>query len=119
MIILITTCLCLLYAIFLFWCLYHWNKLPSNTYLENSKEIKVAVIVPVRNESKNIHDLIDSIASQKYSNFEIIIADDHSTDDTIALTNKWIADHDGVKVKCISSLGESKKAAISHAVNFT
>lgn len=41
---------------------------------------KVSVIIPVFNRSKLIHQTISSVIKQTYSNFEIIIIDDFSTD---------------------------------------
>ena len=42
----------------------------------------VSVIVPGKNEGKNIYKLTRSLASQTYRNFELIIVDDGSDDDT-------------------------------------
>lgn len=51
--------------------------------------IKVSVIVPVYNNSKYIGTTLDSIISQDFDSFEIIIVDDGSTDDSLeVITNK-------------------------------
>lgn len=50
-----------------------------------SQQEKISVIVPVYNESKNISDCIESIRKQTYTNFEIIIVDDCSTDRSLAI----------------------------------
>jgi glycosyltransferase involved in cell wall biosynthesis len=44
--------------------------------------IKVSVIIPVFNGEITIEDALKSIFSQSYQNFEIIVCDDASTDDT-------------------------------------
>ncbi|MBX3042185.1 MAG: glycosyltransferase [Candidatus Kapabacteria bacterium] len=42
----------------------------------------VSILVPARNEEKNIRRSIESIVNQDYPNYEIIILDDNSTDNT-------------------------------------
>jgi chlorobactene glucosyltransferase len=57
---------------------------------------KVSVLIPARNEERNIRNCLDSLQKQDYENFEIIVLDDESTDDTfsiaqsIAQTNRRI-----------------------------
>src|SRR5215208_4814187 len=43
----------------------------------------VSVIVPARNEEKHIHRCLLSLLTQDYPNFEIIVIDDNSTDNTL------------------------------------
>lgn len=42
----------------------------------------ISVIIPVRNEQRNIQRCIQALLSQTYPDFEIIVVDDHSTDAT-------------------------------------
>ncbi len=42
----------------------------------------ISVIIPARNEQRNIHRCIQALLSQTYPNYEIIVVDDHSTDET-------------------------------------
>lgn len=54
---------------------------PSkNPILEHSPLI--SVIIPVRNEERNIHRCLQALLVQTYSNYEIIVVDDRSTDET-------------------------------------
>lgn len=46
---------------------------------------KISVIVPVYNEKAHIAECIDSIRKQNYTNFEVIIVDDGSTDGTLGI----------------------------------
>lgn len=48
----------------------------------NCVEPLVSVVIPTRNRSQFLPRALNSILNQKYSNFEIIIVDDNSTDDT-------------------------------------
>lgn len=49
---------------------------------EFAKTPLISVCIPTRNRSSFLKEAIDSVLSQKYSNYEIIIVDDGSTDDT-------------------------------------
>ena len=43
---------------------------------------RVSLLVPARNEARNIEACVRSLLSQDYPDFEIIVLDDHSTDGT-------------------------------------
>ena len=49
------------------------------------KEIRnqVGIVIPARNEEDTITDCLESIMNQKNVNFEIILVDDHSDDNTV------------------------------------
>ena len=46
------------------------------------EEPLVSIIVPARNEAENLPWLLDSLLSQDYVNYEVIIVDDNSVDNT-------------------------------------
>ncbi|HJY10702.1 MAG TPA: glycosyltransferase family 2 protein [Nitrososphaeraceae archaeon] len=50
---------------------------------------KVSIIVPVRNEEKYISKCLDSLLNQKYSNFEIIVINDSSSDGTWNIIQRY------------------------------
>ena len=45
----------------------------------------VSVLIPARNEQDNIGECLESLAGQSYRNYEIIVLDDHSDDNTGAV----------------------------------
>ena len=49
----------------------------------------VSILIPVRNEEHNILNLLESIRDQDYQNYEVIILDDHSTDNTQELCARF------------------------------
>lgn len=59
---------------------------------------KVSVLIPARNEAEDILTLLQSIHAQDYQNYEVIILDDNSTDDTFAICEAFAAEHPKFKV---------------------
>ena len=56
---------------------------------KKKSEKLVSVIMSVYNDEKNISNSIQSILNQSYKNFELLIMDDGSTDDTYKLIKKF------------------------------
>lgn len=50
----------------------------------------VTVIIPVYNGQETIKNAIESVQKQTYSNFELIVVDNGSTDDTITIVSKLV-----------------------------
>jgi cellulose synthase/poly-beta-1,6-N-acetylglucosamine synthase-like glycosyltransferase len=61
-----------------------WRKIPEERQQSISTPIKISIIIPARNEEKNIGRLLKTIEEQNYPRkyFEVIVVDDHSTDRT-------------------------------------
>ena len=62
-----------------------YNKLLEQFYIENRVQIdrcKVSIILPTHNRARSIGNAIDSILAQSHGNYEIIVCDDGSTDNT-------------------------------------
>ncbi|MFO7791932.1 MAG: glycosyltransferase, partial [Candidatus Saliniplasma sp.] len=53
------------------------------------RERKVSVVINLYNEEENIRDCLNSLADQTYSDFELIIVDDGSTDDTMDIVKDY------------------------------
>lgn len=49
----------------------------------------VSILLPVQNASSHIAETLDSILSQKYTNFEVIAVDDDSSDQTLKIIRKY------------------------------
>ena len=57
------------------------------------ENIKLSFIVPVYNVEKYLRKCMDSILAQDYSNYEIILIDDGSTDDSGAICDEYTHTH--------------------------
>ncbi len=62
--------------------------LKINSSIANEKMIKASVIIPAYNASRTIAGTLGSLLDQTTKNFEIIVVDDGSTDETPAICNK-------------------------------
>lgn len=63
----------------------------------------VSVLIPARNEEKNISKIIGDLLFQDYSNIEILVFDDQSTDKTAEIVRAIAKKHDNMQL--ISSEG--------------
>ena len=56
--------------------------IPPSSSGTGTAQPRISIIVPARNEARNIQRCIEGLQSQTYSNLEIIVVDDGSTDAT-------------------------------------
>ena len=54
---------------------------------------KISVLMPTYNDSKTIMEAMDSIVSQSYDNWELMVIDDGSSDETKDVVNNYIKDN--------------------------
>ena len=95
------------------------NKLKTN--IDNLD--KVSVVVAARNEGKNIHYLLDDLIEQSLINddFEVIIANDRSEDNTKDILSDYSSKHSFIKVINITQKTNMapKKYALSKAIDIS
>src|SRR5260221_1830388 len=65
---------------------------PENS-LPSRNDPLVSVIVPARNEERNIRRCVESLLEQDYDNYEVIVVDDGSTDATPRILDELLASH--------------------------
>jgi chlorobactene glucosyltransferase len=68
---------------------------PNNEYASTPR---VSVLVPARNEANNIANCLTGLCAQTYPNFEIIVLDDHSDDETAAIVRDFAAKYPHVRL---------------------
>lgn len=82
-----------------------------------NKQPKVSIILPVHNAGKYLIDCLNSLLTQTYKNFELIIVDDHSTDKSKKILREYDAKYKSIKLirnKKQMGVSETVKIAISH-----
>jgi glycosyltransferase involved in cell wall biosynthesis len=72
----------------------------------------VSVIIPLYNAEKYIAETIENVLKQTYSNIEIIIIDDGSTDKSLSIAKSF----EGEKVKVFSQLNKGASAARNYGL---
>lgn len=69
-----------------------WHRTPTVRYAAEDVPDggpTITVVIPVRNEAANLPDLLADLAQQTYPRFEVIVADDASSDDTAHLARAF------------------------------
>lgn len=75
----------------------------------------ISVITPTYNRAQLLHRVYDSLCAQTYRQFEWIIVDDGSSDDTAAIVKKWIAENK-MPIHFLSQTNSGKHIAVNRAV---
>ena len=59
---------------------------------------KISIIIPIFNAAQNLSKTLESICEQNYTNLEIILVDDGSTDDSGNICEKWAVIDERIQV---------------------
>lgn len=68
-----------------------WALRPLRGFKANGPNPLVSILVPARNETRNIVGCVQSLLGQDYAPLEILVLDDNSTDNTAALVEALAA----------------------------
>lgn len=79
------------------------------------KTIDFSLIIPVYNVEKYIENCLDSVIEQTYDNYEVIMVDDASSDNSVKLASKYLDDkrfslylNEHTGLSCVRNFGVSK-----------
>lgn len=61
------------------------------------------IVIPLYNKEKFIRNTLESILKQKYGNFEILVIDDCSTDESLAIVESFIKNNAHLNIKIIKN----------------
>lgn len=106
----------LAYTIILLYYWYAWKSISEYVTDEKQSPVSFSLVIPARNEEKNIGNLLESIIEQLYpeSKREVIVVDDHSTDQTAEIASKFSIV--GVIPSSAGSTSAYKKKAIETGI---
>ena len=96
----------LTYVLFLIYFLYTieiffgYRSIKYLDYLYEYTEdlAKISVIIPARNEEKNLEQALRSVLSSNYPSFEVIVVNDRSTDNTSEILKRLQSDYSTLKI---------------------
>lgn len=77
--------LAIIAAIMMFWSL----PVPFSDSRDHSSLPFLSIIIPARNEAGRITPLLNSLQEQNFRSFEVVVVDDHSTDNTAAVAKTY------------------------------
>lgn len=110
-----------IYVVFILQLIIGFDKVKSFVKTDEKPKTKFSIIVPFRNEEKNLSKLLKSISNLNYPKdlFEIIMVDDFSTDASEHVYIKWRMENGLIETTLLENLRLSnspKKDAISRAI---
>lgn len=76
----------------------------------------ISIVIPTYNVEKYIAECLESILNQTFQNYEIIIVDDGSTDNTLEVIKKYASDKIKVFPQNHKGAGEARNTGIRNAI---
>ena len=109
------TIFCILFIIQIYYLLGIYLKLvlhKKDNFTEAS--LPVTIIVSLRNEEERIHELIERLTSQAYENYQVIVINEFSEDNTLEILNVLAETNPRLK---ITSLSQETRFLEKQAIN--
>ena len=91
------------------------KKLPSYKINTGKNQDLVSIVLPVYNGEKYLNESIDSVLKQTYKNWELIIVDDGSTDNSNKISNKYLSFDS--RIKLITQENQKLPSALNNGFN--
>jgi len=108
--------ICLNYILILIYLILGFRKIKYFITENITLNVKISVIIPFRNEKKNISNIINDLINQSEQAYEIIFIDDNSTDDSYELLSNLITNIKNIILIKNSSCEKGKKAALINGI---
>ncbi|KGL63683.1 glycosyltransferase [Polaribacter sp. Hel1_85] len=88
----------------------------TNKDKKKSLETPISVIICAKNEAKNLQEFLPSILNQKYNDFEVVLINDASSDETLEVMKSFEKKYNNIKiinVENIEAFWGNKKYALT------
>jgi poly-beta-1,6-N-acetyl-D-glucosamine synthase len=111
----LATLIIMSYLMFIAFLKRGWRIAGQRKQLPVTQFNSITVIIPVRNEAPSIAVLLQQLQAIDYPDFEVIVVDDHSEDQTKELTS-FFSGKDK-RIRLITNEGTGKKKAITTGID--
>ena len=81
---------------------------------DRSAATKVTIMVPCYNEGSNIDETIQHLLSLRYDNYDVLLINDGSSDDTAQIIDNWAARES--KIKALHQKNQGKATALNNGL---
>ena len=111
----------LVYVVLIIQLIFGFNKVKSFEVTNLTPKTAFTIVVPFRNEEKNLDKLLQSLSKLNYpiSLVQIVMVDDFSKDNSTLIYNKWRLNHQEVDTTLLENLvlsNSPKKDALGRAI---
>jgi len=79
-------------------------------------ELKVSIVIPAKNTAEFLPECLESILSQSYSNWEALVVDDHSTDNSVQIISDFAKKDHRIRLLTNSGTGIINALKTAYAV---
>jgi cellulose synthase/poly-beta-1,6-N-acetylglucosamine synthase-like glycosyltransferase len=84
---------------------YLWFYLSVYSHKSNAgkeSELPVSIIICARNEAENLNNFLPAVLEQDYTNFEVIVVNDCSEDDSYEVLGKYLVQYPHLKISNVN-----------------
>ena len=71
------------------------------------KQLKISIIIPVYNTSKYLRKCLDSVINQSYKNYEVIVVNDGSSDNSLEIIKEYMKNNSKITLIDQKNMGLS------------
>ncbi len=93
-----------------------WKNLEEEILSDKHSNLFISLVVPFKNEEENLAQLLEGIAAQTHPNFELILVNDNSTDNSLQIIEKYTSNIS--QLRLLNASGNGKKNALKEGISF-